>query len=102
MIFREQIKEHRLGRDPNHPRDFMDAYLEEVGKKDSLGFHQESMELTILDLFKVHTSDFRDESTSIISSQTGAATTATTLLWIVLHLTRQQVVGVVTQDSVVV
>ena len=53
----------------------------------------------------------RDKSISSIPSQTGAATTATTLLWIVLHLTRQQVVGqeiglvvvgVVTQDNVVV
>ena len=45
--------EHKVSRDPNQPRDFLDAYLEEMENKENPNFDQEGLELTCLDLFKV-------------------------------------------------
>ena len=50
---RKSILEHKVSRDPNQPRDFLDAYLEEMEKKENPNFDQEGLELTCLDLFKV-------------------------------------------------
>jgi hypothetical protein len=50
---RESIEEHRTSRDRNHPRDFMDVYLEEIEKGENQHFDQEALEITCLDLFKV-------------------------------------------------
>ena len=53
------------------PRDFIDVYLVEMMKGSNPNFDMESLELTCLDLFKA-----------------GAETSSTTLLWIILFLTR--------------
>ena len=53
------------------PRDFIDVYLVEMMKGTNPNFDMESLELTCLDLFKA-----------------GAETSSTTLLWIILFLTR--------------
>ena len=53
MSTRRSIEEHRLSRDPNHPRDFLDAYLAEIQKGENLYFDQEALEIVCLDLFKV-------------------------------------------------
>lgn len=45
--------EHKISRDPNQPRDFLDVYLAEMEKKENPNFDQEALELTCLDLFKV-------------------------------------------------
>ena len=55
------------------PRDFIDVYLVEMMKGTNPNFDMESLELTCLDLFKA-----------------GAETSSTTLLWILLYLTRYQ------------
>ena len=45
--------EHKISRDPNQPRDFLDVYLAEMEKKENPNFDQEALELTCLDLFMV-------------------------------------------------
>ena len=54
-------------------RDFIDVYLVEMMKGSNPNFDMESLELTCLDLFKA-----------------GAETSSTTILWIILFLTRYQ------------
>ena len=53
FLCRKSILEHKISRDPNQPRDFLDVYLAEIEKKENPNFDQESLELTCLDLFKV-------------------------------------------------
>ena len=79
--------EHRMSRDPNHPRDFLDVYLAEIEKKENPNFDQEALELTCLDLFKVFILccnwSFIDLIFTIyfVYLKAGAETTSTTLLW---------------------
>ena len=54
-------------------RDFIDVYLLELKKGTNPDFDMESLEITLLDLFKA-----------------GAETSSTTILWIILFLTRYQ------------
>jgi len=72
-MFRASITEHQKSLDPNHPRDLIDTYLMEMNKGTNPHFDMESLELTCLDLFKA-----------------GAETSSTTILWIILFLTRYQ------------
>ena len=78
VLTRKSIDEHRESRDPNHPRDYIDCYLEQEIKETiwqifytyslptctctpivfsqmehDKEFDQEGLEITCLDLFKV-------------------------------------------------
>jgi len=80
-MFRKSIEEHRESRDANHPRDFIDCYLEQMERDGE--FDQEGLELTCLDLFKA-----------------GAETSSTTLMWCVLYLTRYPEVQAAAREEV--
>ena len=72
-MFRASIQEHQHSLDPNTPRDLIDVFLLEINKGTNPHFDMETLELTCLDLFKA-----------------GAETSSTTILWIILFLTRYQ------------
>jgi len=80
-MFRKSIEEHRESRDPNHPRDYIDCYLDQMERDKE--FDQEGLELTCLDLFKA-----------------GAETSSTTLMWCVLYLTRYPEVQTAAREEV--
>ncbi|KAL6483915.1 hypothetical protein MHYP_G00087880 [Metynnis hypsauchen] len=71
-FIREVVEEHRTSLDPEHPRDFIDAYLMEMNKqksKEDSTFHEDNMIMTTTDLFLA-----------------GTDTTATTLRWGLVYM----------------
>ncbi|XP_062991264.1 cytochrome P450 2J2-like [Elgaria multicarinata webbii] len=67
---REIIEKHKEDRNPLEPRDFIDAYLNEMAKEDvASSFHDESLLQSVLDLFFA-----------------GTETTSTTLRWALLYM----------------
>ncbi|CAI5777055.1 cytochrome P450 2J2-like isoform X1 [Podarcis lilfordi] len=67
---REIIEKHKEDWNPSEPRDFIDAYLNEMAKEDSASsFHEENLLHSALDLFLA-----------------GTETTSTTLRWGLLYM----------------
>ncbi|XP_062994266.1 cytochrome P450 2J2-like [Elgaria multicarinata webbii] len=67
---REIIEKHKEDRNPLEPRDFIDAYLNEMAKEDvASSFHDENLLHSALDLFFA-----------------GTETTSTTLRWALLYM----------------
>nr|CAB3235539.1 cytochrome P450 2C42-like [Phallusia mammillata] len=64
-----EIEYHKKTRDQNHPRDFIDFYLEEMSSQSSKLFSESDLRKTVLDFF-----------------QAGTETTTTTLKWAVLYV----------------
>uniref|UniRef100_A0A3B3Z0Z6 Cytochrome P450, family 2, subfamily N, polypeptide 13 n=1 Tax=Poecilia mexicana TaxID=48701 RepID=A0A3B3Z0Z6_9TELE len=68
----EEIQKHKKDLDPSNPRDYIDTFLIEMeNHKDSLGFTEGNLAFCAFDLFIA-----------------GTETTATTLLWALLYLTK--------------
>ena len=68
----EQIEQHELTIDNDHPRDYIDAYLNEMNDNDR-DFTKKDLATTMLDFLAA-----------------GTETSSTTLKWIVLYLTLYQ------------
>ncbi|XP_077166725.1 cytochrome P450 2J2-like [Paroedura picta] len=70
-FFSEELEEHRATLVPGEPRDYVDAYLEEIQKSEDKGssFEEEGLMIIIADLFVG-----------------GAETTSSTLLWALLYM----------------
>ncbi|XP_061450001.1 cytochrome P450 2J2-like isoform X2 [Rhineura floridana] len=70
-FFRRELEEHKANLNPGKPRDFIDAYLEEIEKPENKGssFEEENMFIVMFDLFAA-----------------GSETTARTIQWGLLYL----------------
>ncbi|XP_072552138.1 cytochrome P450 2J4-like isoform X2 [Salminus brasiliensis] len=71
-FIREVVEEHRKTLDPENPRDFIDAYMVEMTKKEAneeSTFHEENMVLSTVDLFLA-----------------GTDTTGTSLRWGLIYI----------------
>lgn len=95
-LVKKSLDEHKASFDAEHPRDFMDIYLAEIGKTDSKNssFHgkrgEESLISTMLDLF------LAGKNLEIPAAEIGllcmlyyflgAETTSSSLLWSILFL----------------
>lgn len=80
---KEVIEKHRESLDPEDPRDFIDHFLIEQQKKPDSTFTMTQLKVTILDFFLA-----------------GGETTATTLRWAVLLLSKHPSVQKKMQDEI--
>lgn len=71
---RKEITDHQKTLDPNNPRDLMDIFLLEKETTRNPEFSEEMLAIICLDLFAA-----------------GAETTSTTLMWLLLYITKNQV-----------
>ena len=70
----KQIEEHEQTYDPEHPRDYIDVYLNEIRKNvDTESFTKNDLAISMMDFLHA-----------------GTETSSTTLKWIVLFLTLYQ------------
>ncbi|XP_013911208.1 PREDICTED: cytochrome P450 2J5-like, partial [Thamnophis sirtalis] len=71
VFIQKEVEEHKATLTPGEPRDFTDAYLEEIQKpeKKSSGFEEEQLRVLLSDLFLA-----------------GTETTAAALQWTMLYL----------------
>ncbi|XP_030627994.1 cytochrome P450 2J3 [Chanos chanos] len=85
-FLREEIRTHKEEWDPSDPRDYIDAYLTEMDKKESdpeAGFNIESLVVATLDMFEA-----------------GTETSATTIRWGLLFLMRYPDIQKKVQDEI--